>query len=285
MKVSFVIPSFNQGSFIGHCVRSCMEQGVADAEIVVMDGLSTDSTVDVLKEFGSKVDWVSKKDAGQADAVNQGVAKATGDVIAWINSDDYYPTAGVVAKVMKLFDSPDVDIVYGNGMLVSPERVAVRRFDAWPLSRMAELLVHPVSFVLQPAVFFRRSLFLEVGGLRTDLHWSLDYDLWLRMFPRARGICYVPQVLACGTVHPGAKSIRGMKTQIHETRALKRAHWKSFDTTLTDRLRVEAGHAKNLLYYALVKAGLWDYRPDPTWKPVEMVDGEFTPVRVPVRRS
>jgi glycosyltransferase involved in cell wall biosynthesis len=119
MQVSFVIPTLNQAAFIRRCLDRCLEQNLPDAEIIVRDGLSTDGTQDVLREYGERIRWVSEKDDGQSQAINRGIESACGEIIAWINSDDYYTGPGVLKRVLEVFDSDGaLEIVYGDAGLV-----------------------------------------------------------------------------------------------------------------------------------------------------------------------
>lgn len=257
MDVSFVIPSRNQASFLPKCIESCLAQRVDRREIIVVDGESTDETADVLRSFGEHIRWVSEPDRGQSDAVNKGVAMASGDVIAWINSDDYYPDEAVLPDVLNAFNEDDqCDVVYGNGLLVDVEGNPLRDYRSWQIESTREVLLHPVSFVNQPAVFFRKALFERIGGVDISLNWAMDHELWLRMFPAARRVRHIDRVLACATVHPEAKSSAHMLEQICEVRRIRREHLRQLGGHAGDRLRIEAGHAKNLAYYTLVRAGL-----------------------------
>src|SRR5690348_1916374 len=115
MKVSFVIPTRNHAAFIRRCIDSCLAQNLADFEILVLDGNSTDGTQDILRSYGDRVWWRSEPDGGQSDAVNKGVEIARGQLIAWINSDDYYAGPSVLSSVLKEFES-GADFVYGDGL-------------------------------------------------------------------------------------------------------------------------------------------------------------------------
>lgn len=256
MRLSFVVPTRNQAPFLRRCLDSCLAQGVPDSEIVVQDGASTDGTQDILASYGDAVRWASARDSGQGEAVNRAVARARGDVVAWINSDDYYPDPGCVrAALEELERVPAVDLVYGDGLVVTAAGAPIRPYANRDFATVRDLVVAPIG-PPQPATFFRRQLFLDAGGLRLDLHYALDYELWLRMFPRARGVRRIPRTLACMTFHPGAKSTYAMLPQIREAAAVKRAAAATHRLGALDRLRLEVGVGLNLAYWIAVRTGL-----------------------------
>lgn len=256
MRVSFVVPTRNHAPWIRRCLDSCLAQGLPDAELLVADALSTDGTQEILASYGDRVRWTSERDAGQGDAVNKLVARATGDVIAWINSDDYYADDQALSSVVEVFErEPVVDVVYGDARVVTAGGDPLRRYGSRDFRSARDVIVAPIG-PPQPATFFRRRLFLEAGGLRTELHYALDYELWLRMFPRARGIRRVPRTLACMAFHPDAKSTYAMLPQIREAASAKRAAARENGLGALDRVRIELGVAMNLAYWAAVRTGL-----------------------------
>jgi len=257
MRVSFVIPTLNQARFIRRCIDSCVAQAVPDHEIVVVDGLSSDGTQDVLRSYSGQIQWSSKPDGGQSEAVNTGIRRANGDVIAWVNSDDYYADAGVIRAVLGEFaSSPRVDVVYGRTLVVDESGAIIRRHRTHPWRGLKEVLLTPTGPAMQPSVFFRRQLFLDVGCLREDLHFAMDYDLWLRLFPRAREVRFLDRRLACATFHRSAKSIEGMLAQIQELQQVKRAHRSEYQLGAIDELRLAVGVGRLYAYWAAVKLGL-----------------------------
>jgi glycosyltransferase involved in cell wall biosynthesis len=257
MFVSFVVPTRNQAPYIRKCLDRCLEQGLPEAEIVVIDGLSTDGTQEILASYGERVRWVSEADAGQSDALNKGVRMARGELIAWINSDDFYPGPGVLARVVSLFgEDPELDVVYGDGLMVDSQGRPFRTHRGRVIRSAEDILVHPASFVMQPAVFFRKGLFEEVGGVSVDLHWTMDYELWLRLFPRARKTRYVPEPFACATYHAGAKSVRGMLTQIRELGQVKRQYAERLRLGWPGRVRMRLGIWSLYAYWLAVRLGL-----------------------------
>lgn len=257
MQVSFVIPTRNQSRFIRRCIDSCLRQQIPDSEIIVIDGLSTDGTQEILRSYGDRIWWSSEADSGQSEAVNKGVARAQGEIVAWLNSDDFYAADHSVKTVVEAFDSDrNVDIVYGRGVIVNADGQPIRPHRTYPWRSLNDVLIAPTGLAMQPAIFFRRNLFQEVGGLRRDLHYAMDYDLWLRVFPRARGVRYLALPLACATFHEDAKSIAGIWKQIREMRELKRVHRAGFALSPLERLRMLAGIASLYAYGWAVELGL-----------------------------
>lgn len=256
MKVSFVIPTRNQAPFLRRCIDGCLAQGLEDAEVVVVDGASEDGTREILAGYGDRIRFSSEPDSGQAQAVNRGVARATGELIAWINSDDVYEGPQVLGTVVRSFaGSAALDVLYGGATIIDLRGGTIRPYRSKRFSGPADLLASPIG-PAQPATFFRRDLFQRVGGLREDLHWALDYDLFLRMFAAARETRYLPQPLARVTFHAGAKSTRGMLQQIREVSALKREHGTHISLTAGQRLRLRVGLAGLYAYWGAVRLGL-----------------------------
>jgi hypothetical protein len=193
--LAVVTPSYNTGRYIGDAVRSVLEQDYSRVDYVVMDGGSTDATVDVLRSFGPRLQWVSRKDKGQSDAINSGFARTRGEVFGWLNSDDTY-APGAFRAVAEVFAAhPDVDIVYGDATYTDHAgRHIARCVHVEPFNR--ERLFRCSDFIVQPAAFFRRRIFEKVGGVDVSIHWAMDYDLWLRMVAAGAKAAYLRRVLA-----------------------------------------------------------------------------------------
>ena len=258
INVSFVIPTLNQADFLKRCIDSCLSQRIAKAEVLVQDGGSSDETLDILEHYTGRVDWVSQPDGGQSDAVNQAIARARGDIIAWINSDDYYPNSEVVKRVLEMFESNSrLDIVYGDGMFVNPSGQVLRRYEATQFQNPRWAFISRASSpCAQPAVFFRRELYLAIGGLREDLDWTLDQELFLRMFAAARTWRYLPEVLAHMTLHSDAKSVRGIAKQVRESAKVKKEFLQSRQGTTVEYAMVTWCTAKMQLYRLAMATGV-----------------------------
>lgn len=205
--VSVITPSFNQGRFIEKTIRSVLEQDYPHIEYIVIDGGSTDKTIDILKRYGDRIKWISEKDRGQSDAINKGIMMAKGEIVAWLNSDDYY-LPGAVRKVAEVFQrEPCATMVYGSGYRIDENekwRVPCKVepfFDLWKL-------IHLYDYILQPATFMRRSAVLSAGLLDVELYYNLDWDLWIRLAKEGK-VVYIPDKLACARVYPEAKTQSG----------------------------------------------------------------------------
>ena len=211
LKFSIVTPSFNQGEFIRRTVLSvARQQGVA-VEHVVVDGGSSDCTVDVLREFGPLVKWVSEKDKGQAHAVNKGIVATDGDIIGWLNSDDiYYP--GALKRVAKYFrEHPDIDVVYGQADHIDVHDWAFEDYptEPWDFERL-----HDTSFICQPALFLRRRVIEQHGLLDESLHYCMDYEYWLRLGRAGVKFGYLEEKLAGSRLYADNKTL-GSKVKVH----------------------------------------------------------------------
>lgn len=201
--VSILTPSFNQGRFLRDCLASVARQTYPHIEHVVIDGGSTDESLDVLAEAGETVRWRSEPDRGQADAVNKAFAASTGEIVGWANSDDGLFAVDTVDRIVAAFaESPIAGVVYGDAALVDESGLIVRHHRSrWPAGPLP-----PVSPLVQPAAFFRRSV-IGPGEelLRLDLHRFLDYELWLRLRSRGVAFVHIPVVVAVDRDHPQRK--------------------------------------------------------------------------------
>lgn len=201
--VSIITPSFNQASYLEQTIQSVLDQDHADIEYLVIDGGSTDGSVDIIKKYVPRLAyWVSEKDAGQADAINKGMARAKGDIVAWLNSDDYY-LPGTISAAVKAFDeNPDVVLVYADMLAVDEHGQTFNTLRYRQLT-LEELLCFQI--IGQPGVFMRRAAFEKVGGLDLSYHFMLDHHLWIRIAAQGR-ILHIPQTWSAARYHPAAKN-------------------------------------------------------------------------------
>jgi glycosyltransferase involved in cell wall biosynthesis len=209
MKISVVTPSLNQAPFIERTIESVLAQtGDFALEYLVVDGGSTDGTLDILERYRGRLAFTAEKDDGQSDALNRGLARTTGDVLCWLNSDDTY-LPGALARVAEAFQPAGRWWCFGQCRIVDVNDREIRRFvtayknracRSYTLTRFLQ-----DNFISQPAVFFSRELWNEAGPLDRSLWYSMDYDLWLR-FARVSEPRFIPADLANFRWHGGSKS-------------------------------------------------------------------------------
>jgi glycosyltransferase involved in cell wall biosynthesis len=202
--IAIVTPSFNQGKYIRATIESVLCQRVEKLEYAIIDGGSTDETVDVLKSFGSQIKWVSEPDSGTADAVNKGFRAVGGDILGWLNSDDIYYD-GTLETVLAFFqEHPAVDVVYGDANHIGENGSVIEKYptEPWSWERF-----HEICFISQPAAFFRRSVFEKFGVLDTHYPYCMDYELWIRWAKGGAKFQYLPKTLAATRLHDEAKTV------------------------------------------------------------------------------
>ena len=185
MKISIITPSFNQAAFIERTIQSVLNQNYPDLEYIVMDGGSTDGTLEILQKYSDKIIWKSERDNGQSDAINKGLRMATGDIVAYLNSDDTYEP-GALKKVANFFENnPDKFWVYGKCKIINANDQEIRRpitaYKNWLLKNYSYSRLLSENFISQPATFWRRQIHAPVGFFNEKEHYCMDYEFWLRL--------------------------------------------------------------------------------------------------------
>jgi glycosyltransferase involved in cell wall biosynthesis len=204
-KVSIIIPSFNQGQFLEASIRSVLEQDYPKLEYIIVDGGSKDESVEIIKKYQEHLTWwVSEKDKGHADALNKGFSHATGEILAWLNSDDIYFPKAVSEAVAVLTSRPEVGMVYGEADLIDDSGETVGQFGSKQTS-YKQMLCGSVH-IPQATTFFRADLWRQVGPLDLSLFFSFDYDLWVKL-AKISQILYVPKRWAKFRIHGAGKTI------------------------------------------------------------------------------
>ncbi len=176
-KISIITPSFNQGAYIEQTIRSVLTQNYENFEHIVVDGGSTDQTIDILRKYPHII-WVSEEDRGQADALNKGIKMATGEIVGWINSDDYYEP-DVFESVSGFFKDSETMWVVGNLKYVFDLTDEIV-FDKSPVVTFDSLVNNP-DIVRQQATFFRKKILIRAGRWNPELFMVMDFDLWVRL--------------------------------------------------------------------------------------------------------
>ena len=252
--ISIITPSYNQADFLEQTILSVLEQKNAQFEYLIVDGASTDGSVGIIEKHAASLAWyISEADSGQACAINKGFARAGGEIIAWLNSDDYY-LPDTLSTIANLFDQhPEVGIIYGDVLSVdgAGNPINIQHFQPYSLDDLMAFKI-----ISQPAVFMRRSLLEKVGYLDNDYHFLLDHHLWLRI-AQLTPMLYTSQTLAAARYHDDAKNIA--HAEEFGAEAFKILAWMKTQPNLAPRLaenesKILAG-AHHLDAFYLVEAG------------------------------
>jgi glycosyltransferase involved in cell wall biosynthesis len=227
LSFTIVTPSLNQAAYIEDAIRSVARQGYPAVEHIVVDGGSRDGTREILKKY-PHLRSLSEPDRGQSHALNKGFAMATGDILGWLNADDYY-CDGVLPEVARCFQDPSVMVVYGDGYEVGGKGEVVRRVV--PRTFSTENLVRYWKWrydYVQPSFFFRRTALLAEGPVDESLEYAMDHELFIRLSKRYR-FTYLPLPLSCFRVHPASKtgsvSGRVLPVSLWEMHRVSMRHW------------------------------------------------------------
>lgn len=220
-RISIVVPSLNQGRFIGETLKSIVEQNYPNLELIVVDGGSSDNSLPVITEFEAHIAWcVSEPDSGQAAAINKGFRRSTGEIMAWINSDDRV-APGTLYRVADHFQKqPETKVLYGNRILIDEESHEIGR---WILPAHSERVLKWADFVPQETLYWRRSAWDAVGcNINEDFQFAMDWDLLLRFSAQQQKIERVPSFLGVFRVHQAQKTTKDIasigENEMHQLR-------------------------------------------------------------------
>jgi glycosyltransferase involved in cell wall biosynthesis len=220
ISLSIITPSFNQAGFIRQTIESVLSQEInVPVGYLVIDGGSADGTIDILKEYSGRLTWISEPDSGQSNALNKGFTRATGEIIGWLNSDDLY-MPGALQKVVDHFEShPETAWLYGYCRIIDEKDQEIRKWISDYKIRhsrqfsLGRLLIE--NYIAQPAVFFRRESLFRAGLLDESLHYSMDYDLWIRLAMR-KPPAVIHDILSSFRLHSCSKSMTNYRKAFAE---------------------------------------------------------------------
>lgn len=206
-RITIVTPSFDQAKYLPETIESVLKQDYPNLEYIIIDGGSTDGSVDVIKRYERHLSyWVSEKDSGQSEAINKGFKKATGELFTWVNSDDVLLPGSLqtVAEYYGKCNQPD--IITGNVVYID-DKGRITRFLRLP-RQSRFFFFRGVWHASAPAVFFKTSLFHAVGGVNPDYHLCMDLDLWMKMMKKDARVAHVSRYLGAFRWHENAKTIQ-----------------------------------------------------------------------------
>lgn len=212
-KLSVITPSYNQGRFLIDCISSVKSQNYRNIEHIIIDGASSDSTLDILKKT-TGIKWISEPDNGPAHALNKGFAMATGEVFGWLNSDDYYEENALAIIMDKFNSSLDVKIVTANLTFVDINKNLLLETKSDMLN-LKTLIHNTADIVRQPSTFFLNELFYKVGGIDESFKCAFDYDFFIKIF-KLEKINYIDELVAYSRDYPDTITRRLLKRQGYE---------------------------------------------------------------------
>jgi glycosyltransferase involved in cell wall biosynthesis len=222
--VSIVTPSYNRARFIEETILSIQRQDYPRTEHIVVDGGSSDGTLDILKKYNDYLTWISEPDRGNYDAINKGFMMAHGEILAWLNTDDTYAVPDAVSTAVRfLLDNPQVGMVYGRCNIIDEHGQFARELETQDFD--LDRLIHwgLGSYICQPATFFRREVLDTVGPLDTSFPLCADRDLWIRIGQEFE-VRHIPQHLANFRLHPGSLSVACVDEQVRDALRVGRRH-------------------------------------------------------------
>jgi glycosyltransferase involved in cell wall biosynthesis len=221
-RITIVTPSFNQGQFLEQTIRSVLDQNYPNLDYIVMDGGSTDSSVDIIKKYATKLSyWVSEKDNGQSDALVKGFARGTGTIFAYLNSDDVY-LPGTLNSIAVAFRDEGLDVVYGNTYWIDPEGNTIGDRRQTPFVPLGYL--YGGFDLQQPATFWTREIYQKVDGIDSTFSFAFDTELFTRFVKAGGRFHHVNTFLAGFRIHPESKSTTQLERCQSELDRLRKKH-------------------------------------------------------------
>jgi glycosyltransferase involved in cell wall biosynthesis len=213
-RITIVTPSFNQGRFLEETMRSVLSQGYPNLEYIVIDGGSTDNSVDIIRQYASQLAyWVSEKDNGQASAINKGFRKSTGQIMAWLNSDDCLKPGALWNIVSAFQKHPSWQIVCGFRDVIDTNS---KHLDYTTYIQPDRFSFSRICYVPQETVFWRRAVWETAGGLDESFQFALDFDLWQRYLAAGFTFHLIPRYLGLFRTHSNSKNTRWVDVRASE---------------------------------------------------------------------
>ena len=228
MKVSIVTPSFNQAEFLEETILSVLNQTYRDIEYIIIDGGSTDGSVDIIKKYADRLTyWVSEKDRGQAHAINKGFEKCTGDIFAYLNSDDLLELDAVEKIVNAYQQKPNAAIIYGKCTNIDEQSKTINEAQGASIEFIELLKYTMLPKMHQPACFFNKRFLNRAPLFREDLTYVMDYELILWLM-KNRSVKFIDEKIACFRYHDASKTVSKVKEMYLEKMQIQRQYGPSY---------------------------------------------------------
>lgn len=226
VKFSIVTPVFNGDKFIEQLIQNINKQSYKNIQHIVIDGASKDKTVEILEKHKDKLTYISERDTGQSNALNKGLKMVTGDIVTWLNADDYYADNTVLERVAKYFEDPSVNIISGKCKLIDLETGQEKLIPQLEINEQSLVRWwHEHSIPAQPSIFFRKSLLDKYGMIDESLHYCMDHELWLRFLSNGEKFTVVPDLLSVYQVHPESKTGTSIPKFVKEHDKVAKRFW------------------------------------------------------------
>jgi hypothetical protein len=250
-----VTPSFNQGVFLEETIRSVLLQGYPNLEYIVMDGGSTDSSVEIIRKYENHLAyWTSQKDAGAADAIRHGFEKGTGTIMAYLNSDDLY-LPGAMHHLVRRLQATGADVAYGNTYWIDEETQVLAERRQTPFSRLAYL--YGAADLQQPATFWTKRIYEIAGGMDASFHCAFDTDLFARFIPKGAKFCHLRRFVACARVQHAQKTELLFDTCKKETDGIRARHVAVPVRSFAGMALRSLGRMQRTFWYLIQGDALW----------------------------
>jgi glycosyltransferase involved in cell wall biosynthesis len=256
-KISIITPSYNQGLYLEKTIRSVLDQGYPNLEYIILDAGSTDNSVEIIRKYSSSLThWESKPDKGQADAIYRGFEMATGDVIAWINSDDYFLDNALLTVGKYFADNPDTKWLIGNGIIINEPGNEILRCYSSRIN-FNKILFYGGAFI-QPSMFILRKSFFDAGGFDRTYNYSFDVDLVLNLAkywpPRQ-----IEDFLSAFRFHKQSKTSTLNDTRIRESNFIRFEKYRAFTKNRLKFKLIKTWNVSFLMFHRFRTSGIKQY--------------------------
>jgi len=255
-RISVITPSYQQALFLQETLRSVLTQDYPNLEYIVIDGGSTDGSVEIIKKHENQLSfWVSEKDRGAADAIRKGFERATGAIMAYLNSDDVYLPGTLKAVAEVFIQDPSCDLVFGDSYWIDTESRVLAERRQTPFS--AKRYLYGGADIPQPSTFWKREMYLKAGGINPEFHFAFDMDLFCRFISLSARFKHVKRFLSSARIHSEAKSSTLHDTYDKELAKIRSAHLPYPVRSLYGRFTRNLGRIQRTCWYLIQGDLFW----------------------------